>query len=170
MAEGSFLYLVRHGLAAERGEAYPDDSVRPLTPAGIKRLKEEAQGLLALDVQIDEVLTSPYTRARQTAEIIARAFPRPPRVTNLASLAVGGQPSAVLADLARFSKRRALALVGHEPDMGRLAGRLIGTRHPIPFRKGAVCCIVMDGLPPSGAGQLQWFLTPRMLRRLGRQG
>jgi phosphohistidine phosphatase len=93
-----------------------------------------------------------------------------PRVTNLASLAVGAHPAAVTADLARWARRRHLALVGHAPDIGRVAARLIGSRHTIDFKKGAVCCIEVDGLPPPGPGELRWFLTPRMLRRLGKQG
>jgi phosphohistidine phosphatase len=167
MAGRVLLYLVRHGLAAERGESYPDDSVRPLTPDGVRRIKEEAQGLMALQVELEEILTSPFTRARQTAEVIARAMPQPPPVTDFPSLAVGGQPAGVLSGLQRFSKRRSLALVGHEPDIGQLAARLIGSRHAIPFKKGAVCCIQVETLPPDGPGELQWFLTPRMLRRLG---
>src|SRR5438552_8109471 len=62
------LYLIRHGLAAERGEAYPDDSKRPLTSRGIQRLKREAKALNALDVSFDVILTSPFVRTRQTAE------------------------------------------------------------------------------------------------------
>jgi phosphohistidine phosphatase len=168
MADRVLLYLIRHGLAADRGSDYPDDSVRPLTAAGIKRLKEESRGLLALDVTFEEILTSPYTRTRETAEVIAQAFARPPRVTNLASLAVGGRPEAVISDLGRFAKRRALALVGHAPDIGLVTARLIGGRRAIQFKKGAVCCVEVDALPPSAPGDLLWFVSPRMLCRLGK--
>jgi phosphohistidine phosphatase len=168
MGDPITLYLIRHGVAEDRGPDFPDDSVRPLTAAGVKRMKEEAQGLLALDVTIEEILTSPYTRARQTAEVVAQAFGRSPRVTNLESLAVGRRPEAVIADLERFAKRRAIALVGHEPDIGQLAARLVGARRAFSFKKGAICCIALDALPPSGPGDLLWFVTPGMLRRLGR--
>ena len=58
------------------------------------------------------------------------------------------------------------ALVGHEPDIGQLASKLLGMRRAIEFRKGAVCRIDVDGLPPGGPGRLAWFATPRMLRRM----
>jgi phosphohistidine phosphatase SixA len=59
-----------------------------------------------------------------------------------------------------------VALVGHEPDIGHLASKLIGLKRPLEFRKGSVCRIDVDGLPPGGLGQLRWFVPPRMLRRL----
>jgi phosphohistidine phosphatase len=121
-------------------------------------------------MRVDEILTSPLVRTRQTAELLAAAFARPPKVTDLASLAVGGRPSAVIADLARFSKRRHLALVGHAPGIGDVAARLLGARHGLDFKKGAVCGIEVDALPPTRAGTLLWFATPRMLRSMGRAG
>ena len=170
MAEGVLLYLVRHGIAADRGDKYPDDATRPLTPRGVSRLKQIAAGLVALDVRLDAVLTSPYVRARQTAEVLAQAWPRPPRIIDVPALAAGGKPAAVIEELGRHAKRGSLALVGHAPDIGELAARLIGSRRGIEFGKGAVCCVEVDQLPPSGAGALRWFLTPRMLRRLARTG
>ncbi|HET9361040.1 MAG TPA: phosphoglycerate mutase family protein, partial [Vicinamibacterales bacterium] len=65
------LYLVRHAIAAERGEAWPDDDTRPLTERGIARFKEGVAGLGRLDAVIDEILTSPLVRARQTADLLS---------------------------------------------------------------------------------------------------
>ena len=70
---------------------------------------------------------------------------------------------------ARWEKARKgsrIALVGHEPNLGELAARLIGARAPLEFKKGAVCRIDFEVLPPKGVGHLQWFLQPRMLRKL----
>ena len=107
------LYLIRHGLAAERGEAWPDDAKRPLTERGMSRSRKGARGLARLGVPLDIVLTSPLVRTRQTAEIVAAAFdPRPPLV-NVDGLAPGGSYQAVLADLEKQSKRARIALVGH---------------------------------------------------------
>ena len=61
------LYLIRHGIAAERGPEYPDDSKRPLTGKGIAALKREAKALNGLGVTFDLIITSPLTRTRQTA-------------------------------------------------------------------------------------------------------
>jgi phosphohistidine phosphatase len=97
---------------------------------------------------------------------VASTFdPRPPIVV-IDSLSPGGTYQAVLADLEKQSRRSRIALVGHEPGIGELAARLIGTRHAIEFKKGAVCRIDFDTLPPAGPGALRWFITPRNLRAL----
>lgn len=76
------LYLVRHGLAAERGENYPDDTKRPLTNDGVQKLRREGKALVALDVTFDVILTSPLVRTRQTAETLASVFRTPPRLSS----------------------------------------------------------------------------------------
>lgn len=163
------LYLIRHGLAAERGENYPDDTKRPLTSRGIQRLKREARALNALDVSFDVMLTSPLVRTRQTAEALASALRNPPPIANAPSLAPGGAHAAIIEELAKQSHRRKkIALVGHEPDIGELAARLLGIRKPLEFKKGGMCRIDVSALPPTGTGHLRWFLTPRILRKLGR--
>jgi phosphohistidine phosphatase len=161
------LYLIRHGLAAERGESYPDDTKRPLTARGIQRLKREGKALAALDVAFDVVLTSPLVRTRQTAEALASSFREPPPIVNAPSLAPGGTHNAIIDELAKQSHRRKrIAIVGHEPGIGELAARLLGLRRSIEFKKGAICRIDVAALPPTGTGQLKWFLTPRILRKI----
>jgi phosphohistidine phosphatase len=166
MAASYELYLIRHGIAEERGEAWPDDTKRPLTEAGIARLKKETRGLMNLGVAFDVILTSPLVRTRQTADAVAGVFdPRPPIVA-IESLAPGGGYQAVVTDLEKQSRRSRIALVGHEPGIGELAAKLAGSRHPFEFKKGAVCRIDLESLPPAGPGTLRWFLTPKILRRL----
>src|SRR5437773_3100599 len=160
------LYLIRHGLAEERGEAWPDDTKRPLTEDGMDRLRKEARGLARLGLTVDVVLTSPLVRTRQTAEIVASALDPRPHIVNADSLAPGGTFQALVADLEKHAKKSRLALVGHEPSIGELAARLVGSRHPIEFKKGAVCRIDVDALPPAGPGSLRFFLTPKILRSI----
>jgi len=162
------LYLIRHGVAEQRGEAWPDDTKRPLTDRGEARLRKAARGLAAMGVSLDVIVTSPLVRTRQTAEIIAAAFDPRPHLVNAESLAPGGAHAAVLSDLEKQSRRSRIGLVGHEPGIGELAARLIGTRHAIEFKKGAVCRIDVDALPPGGPGNLRWFLSPKVLRNLKR--
>ena len=76
----------------------------------------------------------------------------------------------MLADLEKQSRRSRIALVGHEPGIGELAARLAGSRHPLEFKKGAVCRIDVDALPPAGPGTLRWFLTPRIMRSVQEVG
>jgi phosphohistidine phosphatase len=162
------LYLIRHGLAAQRGDQYPDDSKRPLTSQGMARLKTEAKGLDALGVTFAQIVTSPLVRTRQTAEVLAESMKTKAPIANSDSLAPAGTPGAVMQELAKYAKKGSVALVGHEPNMGELAARLIGARAPLDFKKGAVCRIDFDVLPPKGAGHLRWFITPKILRRLGK--
>ena len=160
------LYLIRHGVAAERGSDYPDDSKRPLTSDGISRLRKEAKALAELDVDFDQIIASPLVRTKQTADIFAQALPSHPAVVLSDALAPAGTPSAVFQELGKHMRRARIALVGHEPNLGELAARLIGARTPIEFKKGAICRIDFEVFPPKGTGVLRWFVTPRILRRL----
>jgi phosphohistidine phosphatase len=160
------LYFVRHGLAAERGDAWPDDTKRPLTEEGISRLRKAVRGLAGLGVSVEVVLSSPLVRARQTAEIVAGGLDPRPSLVNVDSLAPDGAYAAVVADLEKHARKTRIALVGHEPMMGELAARLIGSRHPIEFKKGGICRIDVEDLPPAGPGDLRWMLTPKILRAL----
>src|SRR5438067_237735 len=160
------LYLIRHGIAEERGEAWPDDAKRPLTDEGMDRLRKAARGLARAGVTLDVMLTSPLVQTRQTAEIVAAGFDPRPHIVTAESLAPGGTFQAVMADLEKQTKKARIALVGHEPGIGELAARLIGTRHPIEFKKGAVCRIDVDALPPSAPGALKFLLPPKILRSI----
>lgn len=160
------LYLIRHALAEERGDAWPDDTKRPLTEEGMSRMRKAARGLARLGVSVEVVLSSPLVRARQTAEIVAGGLAPRPSLVNVDSLAPDGTYAAVVADLEKHARKTRIALVGHEPAIGELAARLIGSRHAIEFKKGAVCRIDVDTLPPAGPGDLRWLLTPKILRAL----
>jgi len=163
MAAAYQLFLIRHGVAEERGDAWPDDAKRPLSEDGIERFQKSARGLARLDVWIDVVLTSPLVRARQTAEILASAFDPRPSIITIESLAPGGSYASLLTDLEKHGRKTRIALVGHEPGIGELGARLIGSRHSFEFKKGAVCRIDVDEIPPGGPGDLRWFLTPKVM-------
>jgi phosphohistidine phosphatase len=160
------LYLVRHAIAAQRGEEYPDDTKRPLTQRGAARFRQVVQGLRVLGIELDQILTSPLVRTRQTAEILAAGLQSPPPITELTALAPEGSIPDVLTALGKHARQERLALVGHEPGIGELAAHLIGSARPLEFKKGAVCRIDVDRLPPSGPGLLRWFAAPRVLRSI----
>jgi phosphohistidine phosphatase len=167
MADTCSIYLVRHAIAAERGAAYPDDALRPLTPAGTERFRKVAKGLAWLDVRVDRILTSPLVRARQTADILSQELPGKPQIVETEALVPGATFDELRTHMAEFSRCLSVALVGHEPDIGQLAARLLGLRHPLAFKKGGVCRIDIETLPPAGPGELRWFAPPRILSRLG---
>jgi phosphohistidine phosphatase len=162
------IYLVRHAVAAERGPKYPDDRLRPLTPEGVKRFRESVKGLSQFGVEIDHVLTSPLVRARDTANLLAAALKPKPSIEQVEALAPGGRHAAIVDAIKTSGKRqkRRIALVGHEPDLGEFAARLLGARGGVEFKKGAICLIDVDSATPGGPGTLRWFLPPRALRAL----
>ena len=161
------LYLVRHAIAAERGPEWPDDARRPLTERGIQRFREEVAGLRTLDVAIQEVISSPLVRAKQTADLLAAGLDGKPVVRILKALEPGHSPTTVISQVARLARRSKIAIVGHEPDLGELAAHLVGASRPLPFRKGSVCRIDLESFTSRHAGSLIWFVTPKMLRQLG---
>ena len=164
MATPCELYLVRHAIAAERGSEWPDDTKRPLTERGITRFKEVVKGLHRLDVEIDEIFTSPLLRAHQTAELLAAGLEGKPSIKVLEGLAPGHPAATVMTQLAKVARRRRIALVGHEPDLGELAAHLIGAGRALPFKKGGVCRIDVGSLSSRRAAALVWFLPPTVLR------
>jgi phosphohistidine phosphatase len=163
MADSYSLYVVRHAIAAERGDDYPDDSKRPLTGEGMARFRKAGRGLVEIGVEVDLILTSPFVRARQTADILSEQLRGHPPVVETNALVPGAAHADLIAELANHSKRSALALVGHEPGIGMAAARLIGAKGAFEFKKGAVCRIDVSSLPPAGPGRLIWFATPKML-------
>jgi phosphohistidine phosphatase len=161
------IYLVRHAIAGERGDKWPDDTKRPVTHEGAARMRAAVRGLAALDVEIDVICTSALVRAVQTAEILAKGLAPKARITTLAALAPGSAPARMAEAIAAHAPGACVAVVGHEPGLGELAAWLIGARQPRPLKKGGVCRIDMIEWPPArGQGTLVWAATPKMLRAL----
>jgi len=160
------LYLVRHAIAAERGEKYPDDDKRPLTHDGIARMRQVVRGFSEFEPDVDLVLTSPLVRARHTADILMAGLSPAPALEVLDTLAPGNAPADVAGRISGHGGRRVIALVGHEPDLGALAAWLIGAREPLVFKKGGIARIDVPSFPPGRDGQLVWLATPKMLRAM----
>ncbi len=159
------LYLVRHAIA-EDSSASGRDADRALTTEGKAKMRRAAAGLAALEVRLGRILTSPYRRAVETAEILAAALGSV-ETRVLPELAAGADPTAVLAALRPHRQVDALALVGHQPDLGYLSSQVMTGRPdacPLPFKKGAVACFEIAEPRGSLRGELSWFLTPKQLR------
>lgn len=159
------LYLVRHAVAMEREDWDKSDDLRPLTDEGIERMKEAAEGLARLGVKVDRVMTSPLTRARQTADILVKEL-HLPKHEFLESLSCGYPAPYILKALDDLPAGEDVMLVGHEPDMGHLAAILIGAARPVPFKKGAVMAIEFDGRAGQGKGRMMWHMPTKILRHL----
>ena len=66
------IYLIPHRIAYEPGEpGYEDDTQRPLTDKGRDKMRKVARVLKRLNLKPNVILSSPYLRARETAEILA---------------------------------------------------------------------------------------------------
>jgi phosphohistidine phosphatase len=163
------LYIMRHGIAVARGADFADDSKRPLTPEGKKKIKEIASGLKRLGVVVDWVVTSPLVRAVETAEIVAEFLGPNVPVDFCDALCPGGSAETLITFLAKHPNRQRVLVAGHEPDLSSLAARLIGAaRHAgLALKKGGCCLVEFDQFPPKSPGNLVWWATPRLLRRLG---
>jgi len=166
------LVLIRHAIAGDRdafaAESGRPDAERPVTPEGRKKMEANAHGLRAVVPQLDVLATSPYTRARETAEIVADAYDGL-AVTEVPALASGGSRDEVLKWL-QAQHAEFVALVGHEPDLGALIAWLV-TGDAAPFvtlKKGGAGLLVGEGPPGPGLAELSWVLTPKLLRRLSR--
>jgi len=158
------LLIIRHAIAVPRGTPDIPDDERPLTPRGVRRFRSAAAGLARMLKAPNVLLTSPLPRARRTAEIAARAWGKELKVTEATALA-GGGPDEIVDLLSTFPSDATVALVGHEPDLSALLGRLLGTPQAdrLVFKKGGAALLDIPGSPAEG-GALRWYVPPRLMR------
>lgn len=162
--------IVRHALAGSREEfarTGKPDAERPVTAVGKKKMQRAARGLRKMAPDIDRLATSPYRRAVQTARIVARAYEALEPVV-LDHLVPDVEPPVVARWLRAQRGVGTIALVGHEPQLSRLATYLLtkDSESIVVLEKGAACAI---DLPAGGrTGSLVWLLTAKQLRALGK--
>lgn len=161
------LYLLRHGLATEPGEGgITRDSDRPLTVKGERRTGRAGEAMRAMDLSFDLILTSPYKRARQTAEIIADALDAKERLHVAETLAPGGNSRRLIESINRREPRPGeVLLVGHEPGLSELISVLVfgDATGGIVMKKGGLCKLEISSLSHSRCARLQWLLTAQQL-------
>ena len=162
-----FLYLVRHGIAVDRTDPKcPPDPERPLTARGVQKTRAAALGLRELGAKPDAILTSPYVRAAQTAEIFAEALSFPPEKIRVSEfLKPGDNPAETIREIARL-RAKEVACFGHAPHLDMLIAHLSGARTAFTELKkaGAAC---LEQASSQGRWELRWILPPKMLRELG---
>jgi len=154
------VYLQRHGIAAEAGPG-GDDSLRALTAEGNRRLLSILRRARKAGVLPELVLTSPYKRAVETAELAARELGCPGAVQDSRALAPGSSPEAVWDEIRAHRKSVRILLSGHEPLLSQTAAYLLdspGLR--TDFKKGAIIRIDFETAGAAPRGILKWMITP----------
>lgn len=164
------LILVRHGLAEEKDvflQSQDNDSLRPLTPKGRKRIQILAEKLSEWVDDLGLIVSSPYVRAHQTAEILAKSFPKANYV-DVAELVPLVHPQAFLKWLRmNGGSAKTLIAVGHEPHLSLLSSFLLqGTLNSfIEIKKGGVVAFEIDSWENIGpeTAHLIWVLPPKLI-------
>jgi phosphohistidine phosphatase len=158
------IWLLRHAMAEERASSGRDED-RALTSDGKARAEAVARGLAKLEPGIEAVITSPYRRARQTAEPAARALELSARIRESEALEPSADPGRILEELAA-EEAESVLLVGHQPHLGALLGLLVAGKEDleIPMKKAAVARVEVSG---RWSGELRALLPARVLERLG---
>jgi phosphohistidine phosphatase len=164
------LYIVRHGIAIDREDPKcPPDPERYLTEEGVEKTKQVAKGVAAMGGTADLMLSSPYVRAMQTAEIFATALDyahQKIRRTDL--LLPGAEPSLFFRELAKDKQSSSVFLFGHAPQLDDVIASALGLKqHITSLKKAGVALIELKRVAPPIA-QLLWLSPPKLLRRAGK--
>ncbi len=154
------LYVVRHAIAEDPGPDI-DDASRELTADGVRKLRQVAKGLRSLNITFDRVLTSPWVRARDSADLLSPVHDGDPLVTDLLCQPPRAELLALIAEVPG-----ATAVVGHEPWLGELIAWLAfgDTRHgeALLLKKAGVAWLEGDAVP--GGMKLRALIPPRVTR------
>jgi phosphohistidine phosphatase len=164
------LYFIRHAIAVDEGAPeYESDSQRPLTDKGKKKMRQIARGLRTLGVDFDLILSSPYLRAKETAEILADVFKIETDVAFSDNLIPMGDPDVLIAEMNEKYNVKSVALVGHEPHLTALISLLVSENASVDMtlKKGGVCRLSADDLHHARKATLEWLLTPGILVEIG---
>jgi len=162
------LYLMRHGIAEDRS-ILGSDAERQLTQRGTLRTAMVAKGLEKLGVKIDRIISSPYVRARQTAEIVGRITRHEEEIMLDERLVPQGRFHDVSDLIVENDDVERLMLVGHEPSMSEIiSGLCAGGNLMIEVKKASVTAIEITRLRPQAEGTLLWSLPPKVFEGISR--
>lgn len=160
------LYVLRHAIALSAAEAgVYQDAERPLSDEGREKMKRIAAAMGRVGVEVDMVLSSPYLRARDTAIIAHDAMPKETCLEFTNALASGQDGKHILTELKeRFRKTKRIMVVGHEPDLSQLIGRITSLgRLRLEMKKAGLAKIEITELQPELKGTLEWVIPPKVL-------
>ena len=164
------IYILRHGIAVEHGSpGVAKDSDRELTPKGERRLGQVADAMEVMELSFDLILSSPFVRARQTAEIIAEAMGAKKKLELSSDLVPDGSMKKLIESLNKLDPTpKSVLLVGHEPYLSGLISLLVFGEEisAVTMKKGGLCKLTAGPLKNGRCATLEWLLTPRQLASL----
>jgi phosphohistidine phosphatase len=161
------LYIMRHGIAEDVSKTGRDRD-RVLTDNGKENSREAGKALRKIGVKFDVIFSSPYPRAWQTAEEVAKAIDQLDLLNELSELGAESTATDALQGISRTVKGHAsILVVGHEPILSQLISLLLSgsSSLSIAMKKGAVCKLTCVR-PEAGGCRLDWLLTARQLCRI----
>jgi phosphohistidine phosphatase len=164
------LYIVRHGIAIDREDPKsPPDPERFLTEEGIDKTKEVAKAVAKRGVAPELLISSPYVRAMQTAEIFAGALEYPKQKIRRSDLLLPGtEASLFYKELAKDKQSATVMCFGHAPQLDDLVATGLGSKHPFTsLKKAGVAMLELKRISPP-SGELIWLATPKLLRKVGK--
>jgi phosphohistidine phosphatase len=163
------LFILRHGIAVEPGTAGYDDASRPLTSEGKEKLKSIAAAMLKLELSFDLILSSPYTRARQTAEMVAERLKLCDKMEFSRSLIPQGNFSDLIQTIKKRGTVDSILLVGHEPYLSELISLLVfGEAHSaVVMKKAGLAKLRVTTLKAERCALLVWLMTPKQMMLIG---
>jgi phosphohistidine phosphatase len=165
------IFLLRHGLAVELDEAsFASDFDRPLTAEGERTVVRVAKAMKAMKLSFDHILSSPYVRARQTAELAAKALRAGKKLELTETLAPDGSAEELVALLQRLKPAPDnVLLAGHEPYLSDLVSLLVWGKPgaAVTMKKGGLCKLSSEKLRADRrCASLEWLLTPKQMMRM----
>jgi len=156
------LYLFRHGIA-EDGQPGQPDSSRELTPDGRKKTADVAKLARKSGVRPTLILTSPYARARQTAQIAADELGYENDILPVDSLVPHSSPENVWKDIRDHADQASILLAGHEPLLSRMVAYLLNAPSlRVEMKKAAIVRIDLESTRAAPHGVLRWMIVPKM--------
>jgi phosphohistidine phosphatase len=164
------IYVVRHGIAIDREDPKcPPDPERYLTEEGVEKTKRVAAAVAALGATPDLLLSSPYVRAMETAEIFASALDySKQKIRRTDLLLPGAEPSLFFRELAKDKQSSTLFVFGHAPQLDDIIAGALGSKHHITsLKKAGVALLELKRVSPPN-GRLVWLAPPKLLRRAGK--
>jgi phosphohistidine phosphatase len=152
------LLLVRHAEAVDLGAGASSDADRHLTPRGLVTARKLADALRGR-VDLDAVVSSPFVRAKQTAEPLLALAPAGSGLVYCPDLIPMCQDPEAVAEVIAGLGRKSVAVVGHLPDLGVFAGWLMGGG-AVEFDRGTAALVAVGPRIREGNGTLRWLLSP----------